>query len=218
MQNNLGQPTRDFHAGEFTLVLFVAFASAILASLVAISNYNPNAEIAAFGDAHLWSLVGYEIVVTPVIFFILRHSGWKWPDFHVNYSNRGTAEGLVLAVIAFVVLTVTEHAVGQVNITPPSASVVAVLVVSLLNPWYEELLVCAFVIEALRKRFGLAAAVNVSIAIRLTYHLYQGPPAFIMFAIFGLLVTLFYVRTGRLWPVIVAHSLLDFTGLAGFEV
>jgi len=28
-------------------------------------------------------------------------------------------------------------------------------------------------------------------------------------------MTFFYVRTGRLWPVIVAHSLMDFAGLAG---
>src|SRR4029077_2739147 len=109
-----------------------------------------------------------------------------------------------------------EWLAGPVNITAPSASLVAVIVVSLLNPWYEELVVCAFVIESLRKRFGLLAAVNVSIALRLSYHLYQGPPAFIAFAIFGLLVTLFYVKTGRLWPVIVAHTIMDFVGLAGF--
>jgi uncharacterized protein len=218
MHNNLGKPTREFHAGEFVLVLFIAFSGSILVSIVAILNYRTDAQIVAFNDNHLWSLVGYELVMAPVIFFVLRHAKWKWSDFHVNYSNRGTLEGIVLAVVAFLVMTVTEYAAGEVNITPPSASALAVATASLINPWYEELLVCAYVIEALRKRFGLAMAVNVSIAIRLTYHLYQGPPAFIVFAIFGLLVTLFYVRTGRLWPVIVAHALLDFAGLAGFEL
>lgn len=115
-------------------------------------------------------------------------------------------------------MSVVTWLVGPVKMTAPSASVSAVFIVSLLNPWYEELLVCAFVIEALRKRFGIAAAMNVSIAIRMSYHLYQGPPAFIVFAIFGLLMTFFYVRTGRLWPVIVAHSIEDFVALAGFPL
>jgi CAAX protease family protein len=217
MKDSLGKPTREFHAGEFVLVLFIAFGLSILASLVAISNYNSNAEIVAFNDTHLWSVVAYELIFGPVIFLVLRHSGWRWSDFRVNYSNRGTLEGLVLALIAIVLMMSVERAVGDVKITPPSASAVAVLALSLINPWFEELLVCSYVIESLRKRFGLPAAVNVSIAIRLAYHLYQGPPAFIVFAIFGLLMTFFYVRTGRLWPVIVAHSLLDFAGLAGFD-
>ena len=50
---------------------------------------------------------------------------------------------------------------------------------------------------------------NASIALRMSFHLYQGPTAFLSFAVFGLLFTLFYIRTGRLWPLIVAHALLE---------
>jgi membrane protease YdiL (CAAX protease family) len=56
----------------------------------------------------------------------------------------------------------------------------------------------------------------VSLAIRLTYHLYQGPLAVIPIAFFGVVMTLVYVRMGRLWPAIVAHGLLDFVGLSGW--
>jgi membrane protease YdiL (CAAX protease family) len=71
------------------------------------------------------------------------------------------------------------------------------------------------VVQALRKRFGLTAAVNVSLTIRLLYHLYQGPLVVIPIAIFGLAVTFTYVRMGRLWPPIVAHAILDFLALSG---
>lgn len=71
MHNNLGKPTREFHAGEFALVLFIAFSSSILVSVVAILTYSSDAEVVAFNDTHLWSVVGYEIVMAPVIFFIL---------------------------------------------------------------------------------------------------------------------------------------------------
>lgn len=30
-------------------------------------------------------------------------------------------------------------------------------------------------------------------------------------------MTLFYVRSGRLWPVVLAHGLLDLVGLSGFD-
>jgi membrane protease YdiL (CAAX protease family) len=91
-----------------------------------------------------------------------------------------------------------------------------VAILSLANPVFEEVLVLAYVVQGLRKRFGLVTAMNVSLAIRLTYHLYQGPLAVIPIAFFGLVVTLVYVRMGRLWPAIVAHAILDFVALAGW--
>ncbi len=215
VNHHLGPPERDFHAGEFALVIFIAFSWSILASVVGIVNFHTDGQIVAFNDTHLWGLAASELVLAPALYLVLRLSGWRWKDFHVHYSNAGTVAGIVLAIAAILTMWTVSALAGPVNITPPSASLAAVVVVSLLNPWYEELLVCAFVIESLRKRFGIQTAINASIALRLSYHLYQGPPAFIVFAVFGLLVTLFYVQTGRLWPVIVAHSLLDFTGLAG---
>ncbi|WP_258078145.1 CPBP family intramembrane glutamic endopeptidase [Xanthomonas axonopodis pv. vasculorum] len=49
------------------------------------------------------------------------------------------------------------------------------LAISLINPIFEEVFVCGYVIGALESRHGRAFAVNVSVAIRTSYHLYQGP-------------------------------------------
>jgi len=217
LNHHLGPAERDFHAGEFVLVVFIAFGFWIVSSVAAITSYHTDVQVEAFTDLHLWWILFYETIFGTVIFFILRHGGWRWRDFRVYYSNAGTVAGLLLAAAAIAFMMIVGWIVGPVDTSQPSASLFAVIVVSLVNPWYEELLVLAFVIESLRKRFGLATAVNVSVAIRLSYHLYQGPPAFIVFALFGLLMTLVYVRTGRLWPIIVAHALLDFVGLAGFD-
>ena len=214
MNHHLGPPGRPFHAGEFALVLFAAFSWSILASIVAIARYRADAEIVAFDDRHLWGLLGSELVLAPILFVVLRHGGWRWRDFHFHYSNAGTWAGLVLAALAIVAMSAVAAVFGEVRITPPSASLLAVVLVSIVNPLYEELIVCAYVIESLRGRFGLGVAINASIALRVSYHLYQGPPAFTVFALFGLMMTLFYVRTGRLWPVVLAHGLLDFVALA----
>ncbi len=49
--------------------------------------------------------------------------------------------------------------------------------------------------------------------LRLAYHLYQG--AFRLFGIiaFSAIFTLWFAKKGRLWPLIIAHAIIDFTGL-----
>jgi membrane protease YdiL (CAAX protease family) len=216
VNHRLGEAEREFRPAEFATVIFIGFGLSIVTSLVAIYNYDVHRQIVAFNDMHLWSVVAYEVIFGGIIFLILRHSGWRWRDFHVHYSNWGTLFGFGLAAIAIASLFPVRWIFGSADVTKPAASMLAVVAASLINPWYEELLVCAYVIEALRKRFGLAVAVNASIALRLSYHLYQGPQAWIAFTLFGLIMSFAYVKTGRLWPVIVAHATEDFLGLAGF--
>ena len=55
-----------------------------------------------------------------------------------------------------------------------------------------------------------------SAIIRGTYHLYQGFGAFIGNAVMGVIFALFFWRTKRVMPLIIAHFLLDAVGfLAG---
>ncbi len=44
-------------------------------------------------------------------------------------------------------------------------------------------------------------------------HAYQGWPGFIVISVYGALFALLYIRTKRIWPVIIAHSLQDFSAL-----
>jgi len=45
---------------------------------------------------------------------------------------------------------------------------------SIVNPIFEEVLVCGYVIRALEHTRSIAFAVKASVAIRVSYHLYQG--------------------------------------------
>jgi membrane protease YdiL (CAAX protease family) len=210
----LAPPTRDFNGGEFALVISLAFGLWIAASLDAALAYRN--EPIEFGDAGILALIGYEIVIGAVLAFVLRSRGWKWEDFSVHYSPGTTLIGVVLGITTLVAWYAFELVMGPApNI--PTATLPVIIAVSVLNPFFEELLVLAYVVQAMRKRFGLVTAMNVSIAIRLAYHLYQGPLAVIPIAMFGVVATIAYVRLGRLWPVIVAHAFLDFVPLSGFD-
>lgn len=61
---------------------------------------------------------------------------------------------------------------------------------------------------------SVATAVNISAAIRLSYHLYQGVAGVLSVVPMGLLFAIWFARTRQLWPLIVAHAIVDFIGLA----
>ncbi len=186
----------------------------ILASLDAAFSYH-NQDV-RFGDTEIGGVLVYEVLVGPIVWLVLRARQWKWSDFAFHYSNGTTVLGVAIAGAILLGWCVLGSVVGEVpsNVT---ASMVLVLALSIINPLFEELIVLGYVVQSMRQRFGLTTAINVSVAIRLLYHLYQGPLAVIPIALFGVLVTIVYVRLGRLWPVVVAHAVLDFAGLSGFD-
>jgi membrane protease YdiL (CAAX protease family) len=212
VKTHLGPPKHDFHPGEFALVILLAFGLGIVQSLsMAFSGNNRQIE---FNDALLAGMIGYELLFGAMIWLVLRPRQWSLSDFAVHYSNGTTVLGFLLAVLILAIWYVIELVTGPVpNII--SGSLPLVIAGSIVNPVFEEFLVLAYVVQSMRKRFGLMTAMNVSIAIRVSYHLYQGPLIIIPIAVFGVLVTLVYVRLGRLWPVIFAHAILDFVALVG---
>lgn len=211
MKTHLAPSTRDFSGAEFALVIALAFGMSIVGSLSAALSWSGRP--IAFGDAALAFTVGYEILVGALVALVLRSRHWRWSDFAVHASAGTTVLGAVMALGILAAWMLFEALVGKVPATV-SASLPWIAAVSIVNPWFEELLVLAYVVQSMRNRFGLVTAMNLSLAIRLSYHLYEGPMAVIPIAVFGLVATVAYVRLGRLWPVVVMHAILDFTALA----
>lgn len=115
--------------------------------------------------------------------------------------------GLYLIVPSFVAPIAKPQFTG--SLSPP-----VIIVAALLNPIFEEFLWLAYAIPALGNRYGLRAACVISVALRVTVHLYQGRLALIAILPLGAVLTWYYVRTGRLWPVVVAHVVVDALGLS----
>jgi uncharacterized protein len=81
---------------------------------------------------------------------------------------------------------------------------------------FEEVFVCGYIVTIAKDAGRLAVGVNASVAIRLAYHLYEGSAGVMMAVPVGLIFALWFSRTGRLWPVVVAHALIDIAALASF--
>ncbi len=82
--------------------------------------------------------------------------------------------------------------------------------VAVVNGAFDELFVVGFVVSALaRMKKNAWFCVNVSTALRLAYHLYQGPLGVLQMVPAGLILAFWFARTKRLWPVIGAHIMMD---------
>ena len=81
----------------------------------------------------------------------------------------------------------------------------------------EEIIVCAFLLTRLRQLgWTNSRALAATAVLRGSYHLYQGYGGFIGNAIMGLLFGWWFQRTRRVWPLIVAHFLIDAVSFIGY--
>jgi uncharacterized protein len=97
---------------------------------------------------------------------------------------------------------------------------VPVLVLSAIqNAVLEEIVVVGYLLTRLRE-LGRSTvfAVATSALLRGSYHLYQGFGAFAGNAIMGVVFALFFLRTRRIAPLVVAHSILDIVSFVGYAL
>ncbi|MGX9789049.1 CPBP family intramembrane glutamic endopeptidase [Mycobacterium sp. MMS18-G62] len=91
------------------------------------------------------------------------------------------------------------------------------LAVAFANGWAEEVVVVAFLITRLRQlNVNPVAAVLASSILRGVYHLYQGYGAGLGNIAMGLVFGYVWLRTRRLWPLIIAHGLIDAVAFVGY--
>jgi len=136
--------------------------------------------------------------------------------------------GVALAVaigIPGLGLYALAHALGT-NLTVVPAALpkvwwaVPVLVLSALhNGVLEELVVVGYLLTRLRQLAWRApAAVVASALLRGAYHLYQGFGGFVGNALMGVVFALFFLRTRRILPLVLAHTLLDVVSFVGYAL
>lgn len=206
--------------GEFLLITVGAFAFPILSSLLYV--ISPAPTIPASG-ADLTALLVYECIVTAILWIVLRTRAWSRSDLGLNWQSGDLAIALVLAVAFYASYWMILGIADGVGIQARSVEELApidkglglplIAAFSVVNPVFEEVFVCGYTIMALARIKGPWVAINVSIAIRLAYHLYQGTTGVMSILPMGFISALWFARTGRLWPVIIAHGLLDFIAL-----
>ena len=93
------------------------------------------------------------------------------------------------------------------------------IITAFANGWAEEVIVVAFLMTRLRQlRVNPVAVLLASGLLRGAYHLYQGFSAGLGNVVMGLVFAYVWRRTGRLWPLIIAHGIIDTVAYVGYAL
>ncbi|OBI09009.1 CAAX protease [Mycolicibacter nonchromogenicus] len=93
------------------------------------------------------------------------------------------------------------------------------IVIAFANAFAEEVIVVGYLLTRLKQlRVSPWVALACSALLRGTYHLYQGFGAGLGNIAMGLVFGYTWQRSGRLWPLILAHAVIDTVAFVGYAM
>jgi membrane protease YdiL (CAAX protease family) len=96
---------------------------------------------------------------------------------------------------------------------------VALILAAAGNAWAEEVLVVGYLITRLEQLgWRQYTALVAAAVLRGSYHLYQGFGGFVGNVVMGLVFGFYWQRTKRLWPLVIAHTILDVVAFIGYTM
>jgi membrane protease YdiL (CAAX protease family) len=173
-------------------------------------------------DAGLLRTLLLEALLAAAWIPVLRRRGWSLGCVSVRLEVMDLARGVGVLVLSYLAYWLAftlamlafpmfpDFARGMQFGGAPSWW--AVVIVSLVNPVAEEFLYLGFITNLVRAD-GLQVALLAGIVARAAVHVYQGPVGLVSAIAIGLVFGIYYLRSDRLWPVVVAHGLSDFIAL-----
>ena len=230
---------------EVTAVLFVSLAASAVWSVISILDaltresrlneqqiaLNPARSDREWLDA-LNQFASHTLAFAPVLLVcvLLWHSRHRLRLIGIDASRPGrdalTGLGLTALIgvpgIAFYLVAVwlgINRVVDPGSGSPYWWSVPMMLLAAARAAFVEEFIVLGYWFERMR-RFGMQPWLIIVTAslIRGSYHLYQGFGGFIGNVVMGLVFGWIYQRTGRLWPFVIAHFLIDALVFVGYPL
>ena len=209
---------------DLGLVLSVAFAGDILISIYAL--LHPTA--IQYSNGRLSWRILQEVIALLLFMVLFKRQGrhlreigfvFRWTDlpkaFGLVFASFSVMWGMTIAV-PYVYFLITLRTFN--DIARPSGlsacSIWLLLPFLLLNPFFEELLVRGYLMtELIDLRKSVLLAAIVSLAVQTSYHLYYGVFGAAMVGCGLSVFVIYYAKSRRLMPVILAHMLWDLTSL-----
>lgn len=228
---------------ELLLVLWLSIAASALRSLLSLIEQltrgvklseQTQALIGNYVPDRPWldvlfqvSRIGLALVPVFLVLHFLRRSGeGRWGiGLDLRDWKRDLLRGAVLAAVIGGVGLVFYLAAYNLGMSVRIAAVTAdqtwwtwilLLASAAWNSLLEEVIVLAYLIHRL-DQLGWKpwATVASSALLRGAYHLYQGFGGFVGNVLMGLIFGRVWQRTGRLWPLVGAHALIDVVAFVG---
>lgn len=216
---------RRWRLFEVSLVCVVAFGSSILRSGEILFTGELGA---SYAGALKWIYPSiHELGALALLWYVLHRRMLSFASLGLRWTRKDAVFGPLLWLLGSVTYSISTPAISSLfaaylpgqNTHPDVANylfggsvTVLCIVFQLINPFFEELIVRAYLMTELKHLTGsMAVAVVGSVAVQISYHFYQGAPAALSHAGMFLLFSLYYAKTNRIFAPILAHLLTDLT-------
>jgi membrane protease YdiL (CAAX protease family) len=228
---------------EITLVLLISFGASALSSILSLvesllaplplseqtTTLNPSR-----GRLGLIDLLRQLITVARlcayagIAAYLLQRSGFSFKKIGLGWTRLDALSGVGLAALIGIPglgLYLVAHALG-LSLTVEASGLdenwwraPALLLWACANSLAEEVVVVAYLITRLRQLgWGENGAMWASALLRGCYHTYQGFGAALGNVVMGVVFARWWQKTDRLWPLIVAHALIDAVAFVGYAL
>ena len=165
-----------------------------------------------------------EIGSISLLVYVLFKQNRSLSDLGFSFSKKDILHSIGLALVAIVANYIAYYLLTILSVlllgnglpkaefqtVLDSGFTLPLLLFVIVNPFFEELIVRAYVITEIE--FFTKSAWNAgifSIFIQVSYHLYQGVSnSLAMVGIFSVF-TVYYIKKRRIWPIILAHAYFD---------
>jgi membrane protease YdiL (CAAX protease family) len=205
------------------IVLFVSFGHFIASSAHYLLLGLPRADPQQLQFRLVGALIS-EAASLAVLWYVLtgQSRGWKNIGWKLKWTDAPLAVGLffgstIASYMVMVFVQVFFRAYSGHYIVPRSLhgllgfgiSGLAIVFVC-LNPFFEELIVRGYLMtEIVELGGGGALAIIISVAVQMSYHLYQGLAHGIALTASFAVFSLYFWKSHRIAPVVLAHLCID---------
>jgi membrane protease YdiL (CAAX protease family) len=166
-----------------------------------------------------------ELLGLSVLIYVLFRQGRQAADIGLSFQRRDIPRALAIAIVGYAAFYACYllvyygcYAVAGVQLTTPELGARVfglrfhwvIVLLLLVNPFFEELIVRAYLMTEIKFLTGsTAAAIAASVGLQTLYHLYQGLLLALAEAGLFLVFALYFSRWQRIMPLALAHLLFD---------
>ena len=200
------------------VTILPAIISGILIFIVGEGTYSQGRT-----DASIFFAIVKETIGIFLLLYVLFNRDKTLKNLGVSISWKDLLFGVALFVTATIIYTITYYITkaalppalkGEIiaknvsNITKQFSWCFLAFVI--INPFFEELIVRGFTItQVFSLTNSKVLTIIISVVLQCSYHIYQGVVPMIMMSGVFFLFSVFYIKTGRLTPILIAHLIFD---------
>jgi membrane protease YdiL (CAAX protease family) len=219
------EPSKSFRVAEVCLVVALANFPYLFRSILLHLNIPPAVDDLG-RTAGISQAIGFDLLILLLISYVLSRTGRRFRDLGLNWrwSDVPIAAGVLL--LAYIASVTAQFATAAVWTSHPAfwrdskmlfgekLSLMVVLY-ALVNPFFEEIVVRAYLMTEVREITGKAwVAIAVSVGLQSAVHIYQGWSNMIALGAMFWVFAMYFAATRRALPVVIAHLFLDVIAVA----